>query len=55
MTSDSSASEETRYTLLVAVVQAQDYDSAHNALIHLGMSVTRLPALAAFSDAAMSH
>jgi uncharacterized protein YaaQ len=48
MVSDSSSSEETRYTLLVAVVQAQDFDSANNALTRLGMSVTRLPSIGGF-------
>jgi hypothetical protein len=48
MASDSSPSEEIRYTMLVAVVQAQDFDSANNALTHLGMSVTRLPSIGGF-------
>jgi uncharacterized protein YaaQ len=48
MTSNSSSSEETRYTLLVAVIQAQDFDSANNALTRLGMSVTRLPSIGGF-------
>jgi len=48
MVSESSSSEETRYTLLVAVIQAQDFDSASSALTRLGMSVTRLPSIGGF-------
>jgi uncharacterized protein YaaQ len=48
MAADSPSSEETRYTLLVAVIQAQDFDSAHNSLTQLGMSVTRLPSIGGF-------
>ena len=40
--------DETPYRLMVAIIQAQDYESANNALTHLGMSVTRLPSVGGF-------
>jgi len=34
--------------ILIAVVQAQDAEPAHNALAELGLSVTRLPSVGGF-------
>jgi uncharacterized protein YaaQ len=35
-------------TLLIAVVQAQDAESAENSLVKIGLSVTRLPSIGGF-------
>jgi uncharacterized protein YaaQ len=40
--------DEAQNSLLVAVIQAQDFDNANNALTHKGMSVTRLPSIGGF-------
>ena len=48
MTNEIPPIEKIHYTLLVAVIQAQDFDSANNALTHMGMSVTRLPSIGGF-------
>jgi uncharacterized protein YaaQ len=40
--------DEPTTTLLMAVVQAQDAETAENALVKLGMSVTRMPSAGGF-------
>jgi uncharacterized protein YaaQ len=48
MTTNLTPVDDTQYTLLVAVIQAQDFDSANNSLTRMGMSVTRLPSIGGF-------
>lgn len=48
MTKDTNPSVETRYTMLLAIIQAQDLDNANVALTSKGMSVTRLPSIGGF-------
>ena len=48
MASSPTPVDEIHYRMLVAIIQAQDFDSANNALTRLGMSVTRLPSIGGF-------
>ncbi len=48
MTDTPSAQEDDLATLLIAMVQAQDVDSAHHALGKLGISATPLPSVGGF-------
>jgi uncharacterized protein YaaQ len=43
-----SLDENNPVTLMVAIVQSQDVDSANNALTQLGLSTTRLPSIGGF-------
>jgi len=48
MANNSNPVDESHYRLLLAIIQAQDFDNASNAMTRLGMSVTRLPSIGGF-------